>query len=147
MNDKIMDFPEKSIGRHLLTPTKIYVKAILNEHKLGNIKACAHITGGGLIDNLPRVIPNNLNAKIYGNNIKPNNVFNWIKNLGNITSKEMLKTFNCGVGMCVIVDSAKADEVLENFIRQGEEAAIIGKIEAKSNSKRVLIVDENKIWN
>jgi phosphoribosylformylglycinamidine cyclo-ligase len=147
MNDKILDFPEKSIGHHLLTPTKIYVKSILNEHKLGNIKACAHITGGGLIDNLPRVIPNNLKAKIYGNKIKPHSIFTWIKNLGNIKSSEMLKTFNCGIGMCIIVDPSKVNQILENFIKQGEEASVIGKLENKTNSKNILIVDEDKVWN
>ena len=147
MKDKISDFPDKSIGHHLLTPTKIYVKSILNEHKLGHIKACAHITGGGLIDNLPRVIPNNLEAVIYGKKIKPNSVFTWIKNIGNIESNEMLKTFNCGIGMCIIVDPSKVDVILANFIKQGEEASIIGKLEEKSNNKNILILDEDQMWN
>ena len=75
MNEKIGDFPEKSIGLNLLTPTKIYVRPIINEHKLNNIKACAHITGGGLIDNLPRVIPHNLTSVIFGDKIIPNDIF------------------------------------------------------------------------
>ena len=75
---KLKNLQKKSIGLHLLKPTKIYVKSVLNEHKLGNIKACAHITGGGLIDNLPRVIPESLTCVIYGQSIKPNKVFHWL---------------------------------------------------------------------
>ena len=147
MNEKISDFPEKSIGLNLLTPTKIYVKTIINEHKLNNIKACAHITGGGLIDNLPRVVPNNLKSIIYGDKVKPNDIFNWIKNLGNIKSSEMLKTFNCGIGMCVIVDRSKANQILNNFIQEGESASIIGELATNSKNNKITIVDENKIWN
>ena len=147
MNEKISDFPEKSIGLNLLTPTKIYVKTIINEHKLNNIKACAHITGGGLIDNLPRVVPNNLTSIIYGDKVKPNDIFKWIKNLGNIKSSEMLKTFNCGIGMCVIVDRSKANQILNNFIQEGESASIIGELATNSKNNKITIVDENKIWN
>ena len=147
MNEKISDFPEKSIGLNLLTPTKIYVRPIINEHKLNNIKACAHITGGGLIDNLPRVIPHNLTSVIFGDKIIPNDIFKWLKNMGNIKSREMLKTFNCGIGMCVIVDPNKADQVLKNFNTQIEEAYIIGKLEKNSKNKNIIIEDENKIWN
>ena len=147
MNEKISDFPEKSIGLNLLTPTKIYVRPIINEHKLNNIKACAHITGGGLIDNLPRVIPHNLTSVIFGDKIIPNDIFKWLKNMGNIKSREMLKTFNCGIGMCVIVDPNKADQVLKNFNTQIEEAYIIGKLEKNSKNKNIIIKDENKIWN
>ena len=147
LNQKIKGFSQKSIGAHLLTPTKIYVKSILNEHKLGNIKACAHITGGGLIDNLPRVIPNSLTAVINGKKIKPNKIFHWMKDIGNIESNEMLKTFNCGIGMCIIVESNKANQVLKNFIKQGEEASIVGKLEDKTDNKDLIIIEENKIWD
>jgi phosphoribosylformylglycinamidine cyclo-ligase len=146
LNDKIKGFSEKSIGLHLLKPTKIYVKSILSEHKLGNIKACAHITGGGLIDNLPRVIPESLTSVIYGQSIKPNKVFHWLKGIGNIESNEMLKTFNCGIGMCIIVQASKANQVLKNFIKHGEKASIIGKLENKTDNRDLIIVDENKIW-
>ena len=147
LNDKVKGFPEKSIGNHLLKPTKIYVKSILNEHKLGNIKACAHITGGGLIDNLPRIIPKSLTSVIYGKNIKPNKIFHWLKNIGNVESTEMLKTFNCGIGMCIIVQANKANQVVQNFIKQGEKASIIGKLEDKTNNRDLIIVDEYKIWD
>ncbi|MBH88136.1 MAG: phosphoribosylformylglycinamidine cyclo-ligase [Pelagibacterales bacterium] len=146
MTEKISDFKENSIGLNLLTPTKIYVKSILNEHKLNNIKACAHITGGGLIDNLPRVIPNDLTSVIYGEKIKPNFIFRWLKNIGNIKSSEMLKTFNCGIGMCVIVEPSKADQVINNFIEQGEEAAIIGELKTNSENSKITIINENKMW-
>ena len=146
INEKISGFSESSIGLNLLTPTKIYVNSILSEHKLNNIKACAHITGGGLIDNLPRVIPNNLTSVIYGDKIKPNNIFKWLKSIGNVKSNEMLKTFNCGIGMCVIVDPSKSEQVLNNFIKHGEKASLIGELRINSENRNITIVDENQIW-
>ena len=146
MNDKISDFEENSIGLNILKPTKIYVDSILKEHKLNNIKACAHITGGGLIDNLPRVVPNDLTSIIYGEYIKPNNIFKWLKNIGNIKSSEMLKTFNCGIGMCVIVEANKASEIIDNLNKQGEDAYIIGEISANSQDENIKVIDEDKMW-
>ncbi|MBT7076521.1 MAG: phosphoribosylformylglycinamidine cyclo-ligase, partial [Pelagibacterales bacterium] len=105
------------------------------------------ITGGGLIDNLPRIIPKSLTSVIYGKNIKPNKVFHWLKNIGNVESTEMLKTFNCGIGMCIIVQANKANQVVQNFIKQGEKASIIGKLEDKTNNRDLIIVDEYKIWD
>ena len=67
--------------------------------------------------------------------------------MGNIKSSEMLKTFNCGIGMCVIVDPTKADQIVKNFKTQGEEASIIGKLEKNSKNKNIIIEDKNKIWN
>ena len=70
-----------------------------------------------------------------------------MKDVGNIESNEMLKTFNCGIGMCIIVESNKANQVLKNFIKQGEEASIIGKLEDKTDNKDLIIIEENKIWD
>ena len=147
LNDKVDEFTEKSIGLHLITPTKIYVQSILKEHKLGNIKGCAHITGGGLIDNLPRSIPNSLTSVLYGKNIIPNNIFFWLKEKGNIKSQEMLKTFNCGIGMCIIVEANQADKILKSFLKSGEEALIIGELKLKSDNKDIIILEEKKIWD
>lgn len=147
LNDKVNIFTEKSIGSHLLTPTKIYVKSILKEHKLGNIKACAHITGGGLIDNLPRIIPNSLTSILFGEKIFPNDIFLWMKEIGNIKSNEMLKTFNCGIGMCIIVEASHVDNILKNLIKNKEEASIIGELNTKTDNKDIIIIDENKIWD
>ena len=146
LNEKIKEFSEKSIGHHLLKPTRIYVKAILQEHYNKNLKACAHITGGGIIENLPRVIPEKLCSVIYGENMQPNQIFNWLKNIGNISTSEMLKTFNCGIGMCLIANSKKANNIIKNLNSIGEKASIVGHIENKKTDKKIIISNKNKIW-
>ena len=92
------------LKKELIRPTKIYVKEILNLIDKNLIQGCANITGGGLEDNIKRIIPNKLSAEIYLEQIRPLKIFKWLKNLG-INDKEMLKTFNCGVGFCLIVNS------------------------------------------
>ena len=114
------------LKKELLKPTKIYVKEILklNDKKL--INGCANITGGGIMDNIKRVIPNGLSAEINLNKINTSNIFKWIKK-NNINDKEMLKTFNCGVGFCLIIDPKKIDQVKKVFSKQFKPY-VIGKI-------------------
>ena len=114
------------LKKELLKPTKIYVKEILklNDKKL--INGCANITGGGIIDNIKRVIPNGLKAEINLNQINTLNIFKWIKE-NNINDKEMLKTFNCGVGFCLIIDPKKITQVKKFFSKQFKPY-VIGKI-------------------
>ena len=114
------------LKKELLKPTKIYVKEILklNDKKL--INGCANITGGGIMDNIKRVIPNGLSAEINLNKINTSNIFKWIKK-NNINDKEMLKTFNCGVGFCLIIDPKKIDQVKKFFSKQFKPY-VIGKI-------------------
>jgi phosphoribosylaminoimidazole synthetase len=92
----------KFLKTELLKPTKIYVKEVLKLIDKNLINGCANITGGGLVDNIKRVIPENLIAEINLNNIKTSKIFKWLKKNG-ISDKEMLKTFNCGVGFCLII--------------------------------------------
>ena len=92
-----------SLKNQLIKPTKIYVKEILNLLKNNLINGCANITGGGLAENIKRVIPDNLCAEIDLSKIKILNIFRWLK-LNNISDNEMLKTFNCGVGFCIIIN-------------------------------------------
>ena len=94
------------LKKELIRPTKIYVKEIINLVKRNLLNGCANITGGGLADNISRVIPNNLSAEINLSKIKPLKIFNWLKSY-KISDKEMLKTFNCGVGFCLIVNKHK----------------------------------------
>jgi len=118
----------KTLGEVLITPTRIYVKSCLALCKSATAKAFAHITGGGFIENIPRVLPENLAASInYGTwDFLP--VFKWLMDAGKIDMLEMLRTFNCGVGMIVVVDSNDADAAIKLLIEHGENATIIGKI-------------------
>ncbi len=129
-----IDFKKnKFLKEELIRPTKIYVKelTILNEKDL--INGCANITGGGLVDNIIRVIPKNLSVEIHLNNIKTLKIFKWLSEKG-ISDKEMLKTFNCGVGFCLIINPKKLKSVTKYF-NEKFKPYIIGKI--NKNSKKV----------
>jgi phosphoribosylformylglycinamidine cyclo-ligase len=115
-----------TLGEALLTPTRIYVRQILETiRKTQAVKALAHITGGGLIDNIPRVIPNRLAVTIDGSAIDPPPVFLWLQQKTGLADDEMLRTFNCGVGMVVIASAAEADGVLKTL---GGEAFVLGTV-------------------
>ena len=121
------------LQKELIKPTKIYVKEILNLLKRNLLNGCANITGGGLADNISRVIPNNLSAEINLSKIKPLKIFNWLKSY-KISDKEMLKTFNCGVGFCLIINPKNIKKVNKFFLRE-YKPYIIGKI--SKNKKKV----------
>ena len=123
----------KFLKDELIRPTKIYVKelSLINENNL--INGCANITGGGLVDNIKRIIPNKLGAEINLNNIKTLKIFKWLHKMG-ISEIEMLKTFNCGVGFCLIVSPKNLDYLFKYFGRNFKPY-IIGKI--VKNSKKV----------
>tara|TARA_B100000424_G_scaffold246822_1_gene218783 strand:- start:26 stop:625 length:600 start_codon:yes stop_codon:yes gene_type:complete len=120
------------LRKELIKPTKIYVKEILNLVKRNLINGCANITGGGLADNISRVIPNNLCAEIDLNKIKPLNIFNWLKK-NKISDREMLKTFNCGVGFCLIINPKNILKINKFFLKE-YKPYIIGKI-SRNKSK------------
>ena len=116
----------KYLKKELIKPTKIYVKEILKLFQLNLIKSCANITGGGLEDNLKRVMPEGLTASIDLSKIKPNKIFSWIK-AQNVSDDEMLKTFNCGVGFCLIAKSNNIIKIQKLFNRKFKPY-VIGKI-------------------
>ena len=116
----------KFLKKELLRPTKIYVKEVLKLIKNNLINGCANITGGGIKDNLKRVIPNNLVAKINLNKLKTKKIFNWLKK-NNVDDAEMLKTFNCGVGFCLIIKPKNIKKV-KKFFKKEYEPYLIGKI-------------------
>ncbi len=122
----------KFLKEELIRPTKIYVKelSIINEKNL--INGCANITGGGLADNLKRIIPKNLGAEIKLNNIKTLKIFRWLHKMG-ISEKEMLKTFNCGVGFCLVIKPENYNKIIKHFGRNFKPY-VIGKI-FKSSKK------------
>ena len=117
----------------MLVPTKIYVMHILELINRKYLNACANITGGGLEDNIKRIIPNKLCAEINLEKIKILNIFRWLKNEG-INEKEMLKTFNCGVGFCLIIKPNQYNQIVK-FFPQKYKPYVIGKI--IKNSKKV----------
>ncbi|WP_417671859.1 phosphoribosylformylglycinamidine cyclo-ligase [Roseibium sp.] len=121
----------QSLGEALMTPTKIYVKPLLAALKeTSGIKALAHITGGGLPENLPRVLPENTSAKIDLSAINAPAVFKWLAKAGGVAEAEMLRTFNCGVGMVVVVSAEQADKVSDVLTREGETVFRVGEIAA-----------------
>ncbi len=133
---------DKFLKKELLKPTKIYVKEVLKLTKKNLIKGCANITGGGLSDNLKRVIPKNMNAEINLNLIKVNKIFSWIKNRG-IAESEMIKTFNCGVGFCLIANKKNLKKIKKNFTKK-YEPYVIGRI---TKGRKKIILNGKIIWN
>jgi phosphoribosylformylglycinamidine cyclo-ligase len=124
-----------SIGMELLRPTKIYVKSILNLIKNFNIKGIIHITGGGFIDNVPRILPSQCRAVILKNSWDIPPVFTIMKNIGNIDDSEMYRVFNMGIGMMVVAPEKVAAEVIERLDKFGEKAYAIGFIEKRDKEQ------------
>lgn len=128
---------DTSLARALLTPTRIYAKSIATLLKSCPVHAIAHITGGGLTENLPRVLPENTEAVIDLQNLELPGVFQWLQKAGNITDAEMFKTFNCGVGMVVVSAQETTNQVLETLQSCGEQACVIGCIEPGDSGSSV----------
>lgn len=121
-------FSNDTIGGALLAPTRLYVKPALELLKLQGLNALAHITGGGLTENLPRVLPENLGASIDLDAWTVPPSLNWLISSANLDETEALKTFNCGLGMIAVVSSKDADAALASLAESGETAMIIGEI-------------------
>jgi phosphoribosylformylglycinamidine cyclo-ligase len=127
---------KKKLGAAILTPTRIYVKPLLAAiRETKAIKALAHITGGGFPDNIPRVLPKNTGARIDLGSIPVLPVFQWLAAAGGIAEKEMLRTFNCGIGMIAVVEPRKADAVIKVLRREGETVLRLGEVETAASGK------------
>lgn len=120
----------KTLAQALMAPTKIYIKSVLPQIKKGRIKGCAHITGGGLIENPPRAIAEGLVAKFDWNAWAMPPVFQWLAEVGGVAEHEMRRTFNCGVGLILIVDPHDLPDVLDGLLHAGEEAFVCGELAA-----------------
>ena len=118
----------KSLGEALLTPTKLYVKPILELLKTVQVKGISHITGGGFYENIPRCLKSGLSAKIAKEDVKILPIFQLLQDRGNISQKDMFNTFNMGVGMCVVVSKEDAEKALETLRGAGEEAYLLGEL-------------------
>jgi phosphoribosylformylglycinamidine cyclo-ligase len=130
--------PAMSLGEAILTPTRIYVKSCLAAIRATKaVKGLAHITGGGFPDNIPRVLPKGLGARIDLTKVDVPPVFKWLAAAGNIAQYEMLRTFNCGIGMIVVVAPKDADAVAQAFTQAGEQVAAIGNVIAAALEPRV----------
>ncbi len=119
---------KKSVGEEVLTPTRIYVKTILELVKKYQIKGIAHITGGGFIENIPRMLPEGLKARINTGSYEILPVFNVLAQLSGLDEAQLYNTFNMGVGMVLAVDSAQADSIVKSACELGEKAYIIGEV-------------------
>lgn len=132
-------FDGASLGEKLLAPTRIYVKSLLQLAEKIDIHALSHITGGGLLENIPRVLPDGVVAVVNANSWQRPAVFDWLQQHGNVVDREMYRTFNNGIGMVVVVAADQADETVNTLIGLGETAMHIGHIEASDDSERVII--------
>lgn len=125
----------KPLADHLLAPTQIYVKPVLELLKSVDVHALSHITGGGFWENIPRVLPANAKAVVEGSSWQWPAIFNWLQEKGNITTHEMYRTFNCGVGMILVVPQDKLEQSLEILKAAGENAWHIGHIDQASEGE------------
>ncbi|AXV64948.1 MULTISPECIES: phosphoribosylformylglycinamidine cyclo-ligase [Pseudoalteromonas] len=139
--DTSADLDGKTLGDHLLEPTRIYVKQLLELFKQVDVHALSHITGGGFWENIPRVLPESAKAVIKGDSWEWPVIFNWLQENGNITTHEMYRTFNCGVGMVLVVPADKLEQSLAILKDLGENAWHIGEIQdAKAGEEQVEIL-------
>jgi phosphoribosylformylglycinamidine cyclo-ligase len=125
------DFHGRSLGDALLEPTRIYVKSVLALMKQVRVKGLAHITGGGLVENLPRVLPAGLKAVVERSAWALPPLFQWLQREGRVADAEMLRVFNCGIGMAVVVAAKDADAAARSLVGGGEAVYRIGRIEAR----------------
>lgn len=134
LDDRNIDFSEivpgskQTLGEAMLAPTRIYVRTFLELMKRFTVKGGAHITGGGLVENVPRMFPAGCRAEIDPTTWETPAIFNWIAELGNISSEDMYRTFNMGIGMVLTVPAEEAESVIQAAEELGEKAAIIGRV-------------------
>ncbi len=128
--DLQQDIEGQTLGQALLAPTRIYIKSLLALLQQCPVHALSHITGGGLLENIPRVLPAGATAVIDTQSWQRPAIFNWLQQQGNVQATEMHRTFNCGIGMVLCVPAADCDKALQLLAEQGENAMLIGQIEA-----------------
>jgi phosphoribosylformylglycinamidine cyclo-ligase len=137
----------KTVGELLIEPTLIYVKVLKNILRNFKINGIAHITGGGFYDNIKRVLPKGCMAKLDFNSFEIPPIFKYIKGAGKVTSKEMLRTFNCGIGMVLIVKSSDAEEIKHRALGHGNGAFVMGEIVKKGAGRKSPVEIDNVIWD
>lgn len=131
---------DKTLADAVMEPTRIYVKPVLSVMEKVEIKGMAHITGGGLLENVPRILPDNTQAVVKAGSWPRPEIFNWLQEKGNIEDHEMYRVFNNGIGMAVIVAADKAEEAMKLFREAGETVYRIGEIEARPEGAPCCVV-------
>jgi phosphoribosylformylglycinamidine cyclo-ligase len=126
---------ERTLADCIMAPTRIYVKPLLSLMQSITIKGMAHITGGGITENVPRVLPENVVAAIDGNSWQMPKLFHWLREQGNVEAQEMYRTFNCGIGMVVIVAAEDADRAIRELQATGETVSRIGVIRPRNGDE------------
>jgi len=135
------------LSTHLLAPTRIYARSCLAAARAGGLKALAHITGGGLIENIPRVLPSGVGVDLDGGAWAIPPVFSWLQGIGKIDPTEMATTFNCGIGMAAVVDAAAAESLTAVLRDQGEAVTTIGAVTKRdAHDQAVRISDWAAQW-
>lgn len=130
----------KPLAEAVLAPTKIYVRSVLSLMQEVDVHALAHITGGGIPGNLNRVLPENCHAVVQESAWQWPELFTWMMETANIERSEMYRTFNCGIGMILVVDAAKADLAISHLNKAGETAFLIGEVKAGQSDEQVSII-------
>lgn len=130
-----------TLGEELIKPTRIYSESLLNLVKHFKVRGLVHITGGGLLDNIPRVLPKGSQAIIHNGSWPVPPIFDFLQKKGNIDSREMCRTFNMGIGMIVIVDEGVVDDAMQHLKALGESPYLIGEIKARPRSKKAAMVE------
>jgi phosphoribosylformylglycinamidine cyclo-ligase len=126
---------ERTLADCIMAPTRLYVKPLLSLMQQITVKGMAHITGGGITENVPRVLPANVVADIDSKTWQMPKLFDWLREGGNVEAQEMFRTFNCGIGMVVIVDAADADAAVKQLQAAGENVSRIGSIRARNGDE------------
>jgi phosphoribosylformylglycinamidine cyclo-ligase len=140
--------PGRPLGEALLIPTRIYVKSCLAAARSGLVKALAHITGGGLFENIPRVLPEGLAAELDARRWPRPPVFAWLSRSGGVADAEMARTFNCGVGMLLVTAREDAQRVAADLAAAGEKVFEIGRIVARGSGTAAATVEGMAVaWN
>ena len=134
------DFHGRSLGAALLEPTRIYVKPLLALMRQLPVKGMAHVTGGGLVENLPRVLPDSMKAVIARSSWKVPPLFEWLQREGSVAEAEMQRVFNCGIGMTVVVAAEHADAAVRALSAAGESVFRIGRIEARKATEPQILI-------
>ncbi|MBI1393421.1 MAG: phosphoribosylformylglycinamidine cyclo-ligase [Alphaproteobacteria bacterium] len=126
--DEAPFLPGTTLGDAVLAPTRIYVRSVLPLLSDDCIRGFAHITGGGLIENVPRVLPKGLTARFDDEQIRPSALFNWLRDVGQLTERDMRRTFNCGIGAILVVEAEASDRTVAALAAAGETAWTVGEV-------------------